>query len=45
MVFPFEVFVVLLSCFHSVFQRELELFNSVDIPLFLRCFWNSSSPF
>ena len=45
MVFRFEVFVVLLSCFQSVFQRELELFYSVDIPLSLRCFWNSSSLF
>ena len=32
MVFLLKVFVgVLLSCFQSVFQRELELLNSVDI--------------
>ena len=44
--FLLKVFVgVLLSCFHSVFQRELEILNSVDILLSLRCFWNSSSRF
>ena len=44
--FLLKVFVgVLLSCFQSVFQSELELLNSVDISSLSKVLWNSSSPF